>query len=97
MRSSGSSHAGRPQKTPSVFKHFGTYPEWPELVGFLQIGGDVEVNQKELQITTVRENLKVLASAKNFLKLDFMESLQIKHRNPELNKGLKSCKDLALF
>ena len=88
---------GWTQKTSSVFKHFGTCPEWQELVGFLQIGGEVEVNQKELQITTVRENLKVLASAKNFLKLDFMESFQIKHRNRELNKGLKSCKDLALF
>ena len=43
------------------------------------------------------ENTKVLTKAKNFLKLDFLESLEIKHRCPELNKGLKSCKDLALF
>ena len=61
------------------------------------MGGDVEVDQKELQITTVRENTKVVASEKNYLKLDFRESIEIKHRNPELNKGLKSCKELALF
>ena len=85
------------QKDSSIIKHFGTCPEWQELVGFLQIGGDVEVDRKELQITTVRENTKVVASAKNYLNLDFRESLKIKHRSPELNKGLKSCKELALF
>ena len=61
------------------------------------MGGDVEVDRKELQTTTVQENTKVIASSRNFLTLDFRESIEIKHRNPELNKGLKSCKDLALF
>ena len=78
---------GWTQKDPSIFKHFGTCPEWKELVGFLQIGGDIKVDRKELQITTVRENTKVVASAKNYLNLDFRESLEIKHRSPELNKG----------
>ena len=91
------SQHGWTQKDSSIFKHFGTCPEWQELVGFLQMGGDVQVDQKELQITTVRENTKVVASEKNRLKLDFRESIEIKQRNPELNKGLKSCKDLALF
>ena len=91
------SQHGWTQKDSSIFKHFGTCPEWQELVGFLQIGGDIEVDRKELQILTVRENTKVVASARNFLKLDFRESIEIKHRKPELNKGLKSCKDLALF
>ena len=91
------SQHGWTQKDSSIFKHFEACPEWQELVGFLQIGGDVEVDRKELQITTVRENTKVVASAKNYLKLDFRESLEIKHRSPELNKGLRSCKELALF
>ena len=65
-------------------------------MGILEIGG-VKVDKKELQINTVRENTKVLTKAKNYLKLDFLESLEIKHRCPELNKGLKSCKDLSLF
>ena len=65
-------------------------------MGILEIGG-VEVDKKELQINTVQENTKVLTKAKNYLKLDFLESLEIKHRRPELNKGLKSCKELALF
>ena len=85
------------QKDSSIFKHFRTCPEWQDLVGFLEMGGDVEVDRKELQTTTVQENTKVIASSKNFLTLDFRESIEIKHRNPELNKGLKSCKDLALF
>ena len=55
------------------------------------------MHKKELQINTGQENTKVLTKAKNFLKLDFLESLEIKQRGPELNKGLKSCKDLALF
>ena len=92
-----SSQHGWTQKDSSIFKHFEVCPEWQELVGFLQIGGDVEVDRKELQITTVRENTKVVASAKNYLKLDFRESLEIKHRSPELNKGLKSCRELSLF
>ena len=84
------------QKDSSIYKHFGTCPEWKDLVGILEIGG-VKVDKKELQINTVRENTKVLTKAKNYLKLDFLESLEIKHRCPELNKGLKSCKDLSLF
>ena len=33
----------------------------------------------------------------NWLKLAFLESLAIKEHSPELNSGIKSCKDLSLF
>ena len=81
----------------SVKKHFDNCDHWKELVGFLQIGSDTSVDVKELQIQTVRDNTRILASSQRPLNLDFRESLEIKARSPELNKGLKSCKDLALF
>ena len=59
--------------------------------------GDVEVDMKEHQILAVRENIKVIQRDRNYLKLDFLESLDIKHRNSELNKWMKTCKELALF
>ena len=84
------------QKDSSIHKHFKKCEHWKELVGFMAIGG-VEVDIKEHQILAVRENTKVIQRDRNYLKLDFLESLEIKHRNPELNKGLKACKELALF
>ena len=85
------------QKDSSVKKHFDSCVHWKELVAFLQIESDTSVDVKELQIQTVRDNIKILDSSRSPLNLDFRDALQIKARNPELNKGLKSCKDLALF
>ena len=88
---------GWSQKDSSVKKHFDNCVHWKELVAFLQIESDTSVDVKELQVQTVRDNIKVLASSQRPLNLDFREALEIKNRSPELNKGLKSCKDLALF
>ena len=66
-------------------------------MNFLEIESDTSVDVKQLQIQTVRDNTKILASSQRPLNLDFREALEIKARSPELNKGLKSCKDLALF
>ena len=88
---------GWSQKDSSVKKHFDNCVHWKELVAFLQIGADISVDVKELQIQTVRDNIRILASSQRPLNLDFREAIEIKARNPELNKGLKSCKDLALF
>ena len=67
------------------------------MMGLLRLGGEVDINIKEQQINAVRSNTQILSRQKHHLKLDFMESLLIKQREPGLNKGLKSCKDLALF
>ena len=88
---------GWSQNDSSVKKHFDKCIHWKELVDFLQIDSDTSVDVKELQIQTVRDNTRILASSQRPLNLDFRESLEIKARSPELNKGLKSCKDLALF
>ena len=88
---------GWSQKDSSVKKHFDKCIHWKELVAFLQIESDISVDVKELQIHTVRDNIRILSSSQRPLNLDFKEAIEIKARNPELNKGLKSCKDLALF
>ena len=92
-----SAQHGWTQKDSSVIKHFASCSHWKELVSFLEIGGEVEVDTKQLQINAVRENTTVVAKARHSLRLDFREAVENKKRNPELNKGLKSCKDLALF
>ena len=66
-------------------------------MSFLEIGGGGEVDIKQLQINAVGENTTVVVKTKHPLRLDFREALEVKKRNPELNKGLKFCKDLALF
>ena len=45
----------------------------------------------------VRENTEIIVRSDNWLKLSFLESLAIKEQKPELNRGLKSCKELQLF
>ena len=67
-----------------------------EIVDFNQTDG-LEVDRKLFEINSVRQNTKILRKTDNWLKLAFLESLAIKDHAPELNKGIKSCKDLALF
>ena len=66
-------------------------------MGLFRLGGEDDIDIKEQQVNAVRENTKILKRQKHHLKLDFMESLLIKQREPALNRGLKSCKDLVLF
>ena len=87
---------GWSQKDSAVKKHFETCRRWKEIVGLLQIF-DQEVDKMQLQIKTVRENTKMIRRSDNWLTLAFHESLAIKELKPELNKGLKSCKELSLF
>ena len=87
---------GWTDKKSAVFKHFDQCSAWKHIVDLFEIdGGQVDV--KELQIHHVRENTKIIKRATNWLKLAFLESLAIKEHKPELNTGVRSCKDLALF
>ena len=87
---------GWTDKKSAIFKHFDQCSAWKHIVDLFDIdGGQVDV--KELQIHHVRENTKIIKRATNWLKLAFLESLAIKEHKPELNTGVRSCKDLALF
>ena len=77
-------------------KHLDVCTAWKDIVGMFAIDGE-DVDLRSFQINSVRENTKILKKADNWLKLAFLESLAIKEHDPELNKGLKSCKELALF
>ena len=87
---------GWSQKDSSICKHFHDCGGWKEIVDLFQMEGD-SVDTMQFQVNAVRENTKVIATSKNWLTLAFRESLSIKNQKPELNKGLKSCKELALF
>ena len=87
---------GWTDKKSAIFKHFEHCSAWKEIVDLFQTGG-VEVDPMEFQVNAVRENTKVIRKTDNWLKLAFLESLAIKEYQPELNKGLRSCKELALF
>ena len=87
---------GWSQKDSAVQKHFSSCEGWRAIVGMFQIEGE-EIDQMLFQINTVRDNTKIIGRSKNGLSLAFRESLAIKHLKPELNRGLKSCKELQLF
>ena len=87
---------GWSQKDSAVNKHFKTCRGWNEIVGLLQIF-DQDVDNMQLQINSVRENTKIIRRSANWQTLPFKESLAIKELKPDLNKGLKSCKELSLF
>ena len=69
---------------------------WKEITDLFRIDGE-EVDTRQFQLSAVRDNTKILKRCDNGLKLAFHESLAIKEYAPELNVGIKSCKDLALF
>ena len=87
---------GWSDKQSAVNKHFQHCSSWKEIVGLFEIFGS-EVDQMQFQINAVRENTKILKKSDNWLKLAFHESLSIKDHKPELNHGIKSCKELSLF
>ena len=87
---------GWSDKKSAINRHFHTCPGWQHIVGLLQMNEE-EVDPMALQINSVRENTKIIKKTDNWLKLAFLESILIKENQPELNKGIKSCKDLALF
>ena len=87
---------GWSQKDSAISKHFGTCQAWKHIVDMFQTD-DHHIDKMQFQINCVRENTKIIRRSDNWLKLSFLESLAIKELKPELNKGLKSCKDLSLF
>ena len=87
---------GWSQKDSAIRKHFLECDGWKELVGLFEVEGD-DIDTMQFQVNMVRENTKVIGKSKNWLTLAFRESLAIKQRKPELNKGLRSCKELSLF
>ena len=87
---------GWTQKDSAIRKHFDTCQGWKDITGFLQIF-DSDVDKTQLQITTVRDNTKIIRRSNNWLTLAFQEALAIKELKPKLNNGLKSCKELSLF
>ena len=87
---------GWTQPDSAIRKHFNHCEAWKDIVGMFQIDG-LEIDKMSFQINCVRENIEVINRSDNWLKLAFLESLAIKEWKPELNRGLKSCKDLSLF
>ena len=87
---------GWSDKKSAINRHFHSCSGWQHIVGLLQMNEE-EVDPMALQINAVRENTKIIKKSDNWLKLAFLESIMIKENQPELNRGLKSCKDLALF
>ena len=83
-------------KRSAVFRHFEQCSAWQEIIDLFQINSE-EVDKMRFQINSVRENTKILRKSDNWLKLAFQEALAIKEFRPELNTGVRSCKDLALF
>ena len=80
----------------TIYKHFDQCSAWKELIDLFRIEG-VEVDLMQFNVNAVRKNIKIVQKSDNWLKLAFLESLAIKEFKPELNTGIRSCKDLALF
>ena len=87
---------GWTDKDSAISKHFRACQGWEEIVGMLSIEGE-EADHRNLQINTVRDNTRILKRSEIWLKLAFLEALAIKENSPELNSGIRSCKDLVLF
>ena len=87
---------GWEQKDSAVFEHFNKCDGWEYITDMFQYNGEV-IDRRELQINTVRQNIKILSRSNNWSKLAFLESLAIKEHKPVLNTGIKAAKDLSLF
>ena len=84
------------QKDSAVHQHFNSCNGWDHIKGLLSID-DEPIDIREMQISAVRDNIKVIGRADHWQTLAFKESLAIKDRKPSLNNGIKAAKDLCLF
>ena len=84
------------QKDSAIFKHFHQCEGWKHITGLLSLDEE-SIDKRELQINTVRDNIKVIRRADHWQNLAFKESLAIKERKPSLNNGIKATKDLCRF
>ena len=84
------------QKDSAVYKHFKECEGLAHIKGLLQCDAEM-VDDKQLQINTVRDNTKIIGRSDNWRILAFKESLKIKDKKPSLNNGVKATKDLCLF
>ena len=82
------------QKDSGFSKHF-RCQAYQRIVGMFKIN-ECEIDIKEFQINTVRENSQILHQSDNWLQLCFLESLYIKEYRPSLNDGIKATKALQL-
>ena len=87
---------GWSQKDSAVYKHFGDCAGWAHIKGIMELDTD-PVDDRVLQVQTVRDNTKILSRSDNWRVLAFKESLAIKERKPSLNHGIKAAKELCLF
>ena len=53
-----------------------------------------EAVTKDFQVSATRESAKILTRSEKWLKVAFLKALAIK---PDLNKGMRSCKDPAFL
>ena len=83
-------------KSSAINKHLATCAKFEEIVGMFQIDGDA-VDQMQFKINSVRRNTEILRKSDNWMKLAFLESLAIKNQKPELNHGIKTCKEFSSF
>ena len=88
-------HAWKDPKS-AVNRHFQSCCAWKEIVDMFEICGE-EVNTKDFQVDAVQQYTKAITRCDNWLTLAFLEALAIKQHKPELNTGIRSCKELALF
>ena len=84
------------KKDSAIHKRFYKCDGWRHINGLLSIGEE-EIDVQERQITTVRENTKIIRRADHWQTLAFKESLSIKDRKPSLNHGIKAAKSIACF
>ena len=87
---------GWTQKDSAVFKHFRNCEGWSHIRGILECDAE-SVDERNLQIQTVRENTKIIGRSDDWRILAFKESLAIKEQKPSLNHGIKAAKELCLF
>ena len=80
----------------AIFQHFRDCNGWQHIKGLMAIGEET-LDDREIQITTVGNIIKVIKRADHWQTLAFKESLAIKDRKPSLNNGIKAAKDLCLL
>ena len=83
-------------KESAIFQHFNNCANFQHLLGLFNLS-DNNVNTKVFQLTTVRENTRVIDTDSNWNILLFKEAYYIKNKEASLNKGLKASRELLLF
>ena len=89
-------------KNPAIFNHLAdcNFYQYTLILHSFPCNGEETLTNQDILghiRITITDNMRIIGKSEKWAELCFLESLNIKWKNPSLNTGIKTEKELVLF